>query len=122
MYLPSMALVVLAVVGGWMLLARGAAAAWVAGILVTVAVALLGTRTFLRNAEYRNPEAIWSDNVALRPLNPRAHYNLGFTRMVMGRPAEAAVEFRKALELEPDYYAATRALAQAVARSSEPSQ
>jgi hypothetical protein len=133
MYLPSMALVVLAVAGGWMLLSRGVAGAWVAGILVTVVLALLGTRTFMRNAEYRNPEVIWSDNVALRPLNPRAHYNLGFTRMAMGRPAEAAGEFRKALELEPDYYAAARALAQAdveakpstlqaVTHPSEPSQ
>jgi len=122
MYLPLMALVVLAVVGGWTLLGRGVAGGWVAGLGVTVVLVMLGGRTFVRNAEYRNPEVVWSDNVALRPLNPRAHYNLGFTRMAMGRPAEAAEEFRKALELEPDYYAAARALAQAVTHPSEPSR
>ncbi|MGD0768283.1 MAG: tetratricopeptide repeat protein [Tepidisphaeraceae bacterium] len=127
MYLPSMALVVLAVVGGWIMLSRGVgggeacrAGAWVAGLLVTVVVGLLATRTFLRNAEYENPELIWSDNVALRPLNPRAHFNLGFTRMEMGRPAQAVGEFRKALELEPDYYAAASALGHALIESGDP--
>ena len=133
MYFPSMALAVLAVVGGWSMLSRGVgggeacrAGAWVTGLVVTVVVGLLATRTFLRNAEYRNPEVIWSDNVTLRPLNPRAHFNLGFTWMETGRPAAAAGEFRKALELAPDYYAAARALAQAdlqaVTQPSEPSQ
>jgi len=63
---------------------------------------------------------IWSDNVALRPLNPRAHFNLGFTRMEMGRPAQAVGEFRKALELEPDYYAAASALGHALIESGDP--
>jgi tetratricopeptide (TPR) repeat protein len=120
MYLPLMALAVLAVVGGWILLSRYSAGAWVAGLLLTVVLGLLGMRTFLRNAEYRNPEAIWSDNVALRPLNPRAHYNLGFTRMEMGRPAEAVGEFRKALELAPDYYAAASGLGHALSQSGDP--
>jgi tetratricopeptide (TPR) repeat protein len=123
MYLPSITLVVLAVVGGWIILLRGVAGRWIAGLLVTVVLALLMTRTFLRNAEYRNPEVIWSDDVALRPLNPRAHYNLGFTWMEMGRPAEAAGEFRKALELAPDYYAAAKALARAETQAvTQPSE
>ncbi|MGD0389966.1 MAG: tetratricopeptide repeat protein, partial [Tepidisphaeraceae bacterium] len=119
MYLPLMALVVLAVVVGWIVIPRGMAERWIAGAVFTVALLLLATRTILRNAEYRNPEVIWTDNVALRPQNPRAHYNLGFARMGMGRPAEAVGEFRKALELAPDYYAAASGLGHALSQSGD---
>jgi hypothetical protein len=64
----------------------GAPGAWIAGILLTILLAALSTRTFLRNAEYQDPELIWTDNVIQRPANPRAHFNLGFTHMAMGRP------------------------------------
>jgi tetratricopeptide (TPR) repeat protein len=114
MYLPLVAPMVLLVVGGWMILSRGAPGAWIAGILLTILLAALSTRTFLRNAEYQDPELIWTDNVIQRPANPRAHFNLGFTHMAMGRPREAAGEFRKALDLAPDYYAAASALGRAL--------
>jgi hypothetical protein len=127
MYLPSIALVVLAVVGGWTMLSRGVgggeacrAGGWVAGVVAAVVITILATRTILRNAEYGNPELIWSDNVSLRPLNPRAHFNLGFTRMEMGRPAQAVGEFRKALELAPDYCAAASGLGHALSQSGNP--
>ena len=101
MYLPLAAPVALIVVVGWVILSRSAPGALIAGIVLTILLAALSTRTFLRNAEYQDPEMIWADNVNQRPANPRAHFNLGFTRMAMGRPAEAAGEFRKALDLAP---------------------
>ncbi len=121
MYLPLIAPVVLLVVGGWVILSRNPAGGWIAGILLTISLAALSTRTFMRNAEYQDPELIWSDNVHQRPGNPRAHFNLGFTRMATGRPAEAAGEFRTALQLAPDYYAAARALGRALVQSGNSS-
>lgn len=106
MYLPLISPLALAVIGGWTILSRREATAWVAGAIFTLILVLLAARTYLRNAEYQDPEIIWRDNIALRPLNPRAHFNLGFTLMTENRPAEAALEFRRALALEPHYYAA----------------
>ena len=122
MYLPLIAPVVLVVIGGWVILSRNAVGAWIAGILLTILLAALSTRTFLRNAEYQDPELIWSDNVHQRPANPRAHFNLGFTRIAMGRPAEAVGEFRTALQLAPDYYAAASALGRALVGSGNSSE
>jgi tetratricopeptide (TPR) repeat protein len=122
MYLPLIAPVVLVVVGGWVILSRSLALGWIAAILLTIVLAALSARTYLRNAEYQNPELIWADNVRERPANPRAHFNLGFTRMAMGRPAEAVNEFRAALQLAPDYYAAASALGRALVRSGNSSE
>ena len=82
---------------------------------------VLGARTFARNAQYQIPEVIWADNVAQRPMNPRAHFNLGYTLSRSGKPAEAAAEFRTALHLTPDYYAAASALGRALDQAGEPS-
>lgn len=120
MYLPLVAVVALVVVGGWVTMSRCVAGAWIAGVLVTILLAALSARTFLRNAEYENPEAIWTDNVIERPLNPRAHFNLGYTLMGLGRPGEAEREFQTALDLEPDYVAALRELMRAHIESGGP--
>ena len=106
MYLPLIATIVLVVVGGWMVISRRPATAWIGGVAFTIVLALLSARTFVRNAQYQDPEILWRDNIAQRPLNPRAHFNLGFTLMTENRPSEAAIEFQKALALDPHYYAA----------------
>ena len=121
MYLPLVVLVALIIVGGWVILSRTLPGAWIAGILLTVLLAALSTRTFLRNAEYQDPRLIWADNIIQRPANPRAHFNLGFTLMTMDQPAEAVGEFRKALDLAPDYYAAASELGRALVRSGNSS-
>jgi protein O-mannosyl-transferase len=120
MYLPIIAPIVLTVIGGWVLLTRWEwgrvfvpAAPW--GVFAVV-VALV-VRTHIRNAEYRDPEKLWADNVRVRPNNPRAHFNLGYSLEQSGRWAAAAGEFEKALELAPDYYAAAAARGRALVRS-----
>ncbi len=113
MYLPLIAPIALGVIGGWTILARFGAVRFAGPVVAMVLVAILAARTFLRNAEYQNPQIIWADNVAQRPLNPRAHFNLGFALMGRGDPAAAAVEFHAALALAPDYYAAARELGRA---------
>jgi hypothetical protein len=106
MYLPLIAPIVLVVIGGWTLVSRRPASAWAGALAFTIALALLSARTFVRNAQYQAPEILWRDNIAQRPSNPRAHFNLGFTLMSENRPTEAAIEFQKALALEPHYSAA----------------
>jgi tetratricopeptide (TPR) repeat protein len=120
MYLPLIAPVVLLIVGGWAILSRTLAGAWTAAFLLTVILAALAARTFLRNAEYQDPQTIWTDNVQERPNNPRAHFNLGYTLMLSGNTADAAPQFRQALDLASDYYAAAAALGRALIESGHP--
>jgi tetratricopeptide (TPR) repeat protein len=117
MYLPLMAIIALVVIGAWALLARVPASRRVASCIIVVVIAIFTARTVMRNAEYRNPQIIWTDNVAQRPLNPRAHFNLGYSLMAQNNPAGAATEFRNALSLAPDYYAAARSLGRALEES-----
>ncbi len=119
MYLPLIAIIALIIVGGWALLARGTATRLVAAVVALFLVVILAVRTFARNAEYRDPQIIWTDNVAERPLNPRAHFNLGYSLMGRNNPVAAAAEFRAALNLAPDYYAAARELGHALEQSGQ---
>ena len=106
MYLPLAAVVALAVGGGYALVARMGWGAWgVRCYFATLAAWSigLGIVTARRNADYRSALAIWSDTVAKRPGNPRAHGNLGSALEAEGRNQEAIVEFQMALRLKPDY-------------------
>lgn len=68
-----------------------------------VAVALAGL-TIRRNEAYRTALNLWTDTVAKRPDNARAHNNLGavLTREP-AREREAAAHFTTAIRLRPDY-------------------
>ncbi len=48
-------------------------------------------------------ERVFTKLVAEQPENPQVHYLLGYLRNEEGRPAEAVPEFRRAVELDPDY-------------------
>jgi hypothetical protein len=121
MYLPLIALVVLVVVGGWVLFSRNLIGCWVAGMIYIVVLAGLSGLTYLRNAEYRNAVVIWQDAVEARPGNPRAYFNLGYSELMAGQARQAEGEFRRALELEPDYVAAARLLWKAMGEAGESS-
>jgi protein O-mannosyl-transferase len=113
MYLPLAAPVALAVAGCWVA-NRIVAVALVVGVIVS-----LTTLTLLRNAQYQNPVEMWRYTVAERPINPRAYYNLGYSLQHSGRPGEAVAPYREALLLEPDYYAAAKALGLALIASGD---
>ena len=112
MYLPLAAVLALVVtgvyLGGRRLLAgsggSGSQVLRAAGIGVA-AIAVAGS-TYLtreRNLDYQSNERIWSATVAARPRNSRALANLGATLVEAGRPGEAEVYLRRALEVRPDY-------------------
>jgi len=59
--------------------------------------------------------------VRLRPADSVARYNLGNMLAGLGRPDEAAIQFREALRLNTNLRQAQAALDAALARSSRPS-
>ena len=97
MYLPLAALVAAAIVGLYRWLG---ARAWLLFGAVAVVFAAL---TVARNHDYRSEVAIWTDNIAKYPQNPRAHANLGVVLQQQGQPAEAVPHFARAIQMRPDY-------------------
>jgi tetratricopeptide (TPR) repeat protein len=110
LYLPLAGLIVLVVVAAHVAIGRLAGkrqprratylrvASWV------VALSVLGTLTVRRNADYRSAEAIWRSAVRATPENARAHNGLGRVLYMDGRIDEAVASYRRALEIERDYY------------------
>jgi tetratricopeptide (TPR) repeat protein len=69
--------------------------------LVAAASVALGSRTYLRNEDYRSDLRMWQDAAAKAPHNYRAHNNAGNRLFERGRLDEATVHFQKALVLNP---------------------
>jgi tetratricopeptide (TPR) repeat protein len=102
MYVPLAALVILAVVAGFVLLKRLSAPASgriAACAAVVVAIAMYGSMTYARNQDFWSAERIWRDTVAKRPDNPRARLNYGVQLADQGRLMEAVPELREAVRL-----------------------
>ncbi len=116
MYLPLAAVVVLAVFGVYRWLGRGALVGF-GGVAVA-----LGIATFLRNEDYRSEIAIWTQTVAHRPGNPRAHYNLAVALLAENRVAEAEPELRTAVRLSPGYTDAHVSLGQLLVNLQRPAE
>jgi protein O-mannosyl-transferase len=105
MYLPLAALVTLAVLLVHLGLRRIEAPAWAGPALVAVVLALLLTRTIVRNNDYRTAEALWRANLDVRPMNPRVYHNLGgvIAAADPARLPEAMALYEIALKLVPDF-------------------
>jgi tetratricopeptide (TPR) repeat protein len=98
MYLSLAAVIALVVTGFHALFGRRGLWAFAA-----VAAAFMWL-TVERNRDYRSELDIWSDTVAKRPDNERAHNALGRALMdIPGRRPEAISEFEAALRIKPDY-------------------
>lgn len=95
MYLPLVIPVVLVVLGLHRLAGRWGLA--VCGLLA----AACGVLTVARNADYASAGRLWSDTVAKRPDNARAHHNLGLDALNRGNLAEAARHVGDAVALAP---------------------
>jgi tetratricopeptide (TPR) repeat protein len=111
MYLPLAAVMTLAAIGIHAAVRRQS---WVVFAAVALALGLLTAR---RNEDYRSRLSIWSDTVARRPDNERAHYNLGNAwAEIPGRLNDAIAEYGAALRLKPDYAEAHNNLGVALAK------
>lgn len=95
MYLPLAALAVPAAVasaGALRAALAPGAARFAGGLLLTAVAGLLFAQTWIRNSRYAEPTRIWSDAVAERPRNTRAHNNLGDVQF------DAAIELAESPE------------------------
>jgi tetratricopeptide (TPR) repeat protein len=94
MYLPLAAVLMLVALGTQALAGRR-------GLVALLALAAIaGILTARRNLVYHSELALWSDTVAHRPDNPRAHTNLGIALAGAGRLPEAAAQFEESLRLD----------------------
>ncbi len=112
MYLPSAAVIVLVVIGGYeigrRLIARvpiGGASrrrvGLVAGVIVTGVVAgVFAEITRARGRDYWSDERLWVDTVTKRPMNERARVGYGIDLLSAGRFAEAEAQLRVAVGLD----------------------
>ncbi|MBI1914036.1 MAG: tetratricopeptide repeat protein [Planctomycetes bacterium] len=105
MYLPLVALVVLAVLAGDWALRRfvpdGAGRRGLAVGCVVLPVAVLATLTLGRNDDYRSVVSIWTDAVAKRPSLGRGHGALATVHLKLGHFEEAVPHFEEAVRLLP---------------------
>lgn len=111
MYLPLAAVIALVVIGGhtWIRASwprLGWPTRWhrfaEAGIAV-VLIATLAQVTVARNEDFGSTAAFWTDIIAKRPNNARAHLNLGDYLYRQGETSEALAHFREAVRINPSY-------------------
>jgi tetratricopeptide (TPR) repeat protein len=93
MYLPLAGVVALTVAGIFSLTPR-----WGLSVCLVLAIGC-GLATARRNADYQDELSIWSDTVAKRPQNARAHLNLGNALEAAHRPSEGLAQYQEALRL-----------------------
>ncbi len=66
-------------------------------------IAALGVRTVARNEDWKTPERFWRQTVLASYNSPRSHNNMGDVYCQEGNLDGAIREFKKAIELKPDY-------------------
>ena len=110
LYLPLAGVAAIAALGAYSLAGR-----WSLPLLGSVAVGL-GFAAAERNRVYLSDQALWSDTVAKRPSNARAHNNLGNVLIDLpGRSGDAIAQYEEALRLNPAYAEAYNNLGYALA-------
>src|SRR5881296_96173 len=75
---------------------------WQAGAAI-VAVAVLGTLTWLDSAKYRDSETLYRNTIQQNPDCWMCYNNLGTISFLQGRLAEAKENFEQALRIRPEF-------------------
>jgi tetratricopeptide (TPR) repeat protein len=114
-YMPSMSVALI----GAFLSFRYLKPKWVAIIMLSAVTAVFAFWTYERNEVWRSPILIWLDGIKKYPGNPRPYNNLGVALNHRGKYAQAADQYRKALQLHPDYANAHANLGYALARQGQ---
>ncbi|MBL9201344.1 MAG: tetratricopeptide repeat protein [Opitutaceae bacterium] len=81
---------------------------------LAIAILAFGGLAAGRNTLYRSDVALWSDNVARTPDNPRAHFQLAGALLARNRVADAITSYERAVALKPDYVEARHNLGSAL--------
>jgi protein O-mannosyl-transferase len=123
MYLPLAAVVTAVVLGGnvagrWLIRRRmlsPLASRRIGATLTLFVAAVLGILTYQRNADYLSEMSIWRDVISKAPGNARGYGSLARILASRGRSDEAIEQYRKALEIMPDYTDALNNLGLALA-------
>ena len=72
-------------------------------IIALLSVATLSAASAMRNRVYATEVSFWSDVVDKTPGNARAANNLGYALALVSRPREAAAQFERAIQIDPNY-------------------
>ena len=81
-----------------------AGAGWTGGMGVSaVLVLVLMSMSILRNYDYRSEESIWRQTLQLRPLNPRAHSNMGVVLLLAGKTEEGLWHLHESINCDPTF-------------------
>lgn len=100
LYLPSVGWALLAACGGEWLLRRRRYRVMGAVVLCAI-VTIFAARTWVRNADWRDNDALYRSMVENAPGSAKARYNLGTLLLRQGHIAAASVQFHRALEIYP---------------------
>lgn len=94
---------------------------WATALLIACTVAL-GTRTFLRNGDYRTEETLWRQTLLHGRPSARAYNNLGAGLLKEKKWAEAVSAFSEALRLDPSSSSAHSHLGLALSEAERPEE
>jgi len=70
---------------------------------LVVIVATLSVRTIIRNRDWKSEDTLWMATAAVAPSGQQIHNNLGDVYARQGDMPKAVEEFKKAIEINPNY-------------------
>jgi tetratricopeptide (TPR) repeat protein len=71
--------------------------------LLMVIIASLSLRTIFRNRDWKNEDTLWLATAKIAPSGQQIHNNLGDVYARQGNLPKAVEEFKKAIEINPNY-------------------
>jgi tetratricopeptide (TPR) repeat protein len=113
-YLPEIGLCLALTWLGGELCARRNYSPGLSGTVAVLVIVCLSAGTRARISSWRDSESLWNHTLACTANNVVAHDNLGEALLQSRRMDEAIVQFRKALEIQPDNLLARTDLAAAL--------
>ncbi len=90
---------------------------WIASTVGAVLLVALGTLSWQRTWVYQNQETLWTDTLAKNPECWAGYNDLGDALLQKGQIEDAMVQYRKAVEIYPDFVDAHTNLGTALLQS-----
>lgn len=72
-------------------------------VILTIILVALSARTIARNTDWKNQDTLWIAAAKTSPSSPQNHNNLGDMYARHGDLEKAVEEFKRAIELKPNY-------------------